>query len=542
MNSKRFLIVILLVVLAMGGSQVFSQQPLPGAPNVEPNSPDSTWGEYIYGTSPYYGTWWNHQATSGTTYAVVGQNGSSSGRGVWGRAYNSSGVTYGVWGVSESTSGRGVVGEARASSGATYGVYGTSSSTSGRGVVGQASSTTGYTYGVIGSSNSDTGYGLFGYGPGTGVYGSGSDYGLRAYSSNVGGLVSGDRYGVQAYASSTSADAIYARATATSGPAWAVNANTNSPSGWAGYFTSAGNGIYSAAGSTYGVYANANNYGVYASANSTTGVGVAAFGYGDSGTGVYASGTRYGVNTSSSSTLGRAINARATATSGPARAIHARTDSPNGWGGVFSSAGNGVYIVTPNGKIGLTVVNGTKNAAVATEDSTRLLYTEESTEVWFTDYGFGTLERGRAVIPIDSVFAQTVNLDEGYHVFLQAYGNANLYVSRRTPTYFVVQAQGARGTRVNTNLEFSYRLVAKRAGYEDARLEPVDVGTMELQAELDRAAENAPSMPAAEMQRPVIEGKTDAQYHPEDAVPLNEAEARTSDARPQVQPNGRPTD
>ena len=139
-----------------------------------------------------------------------------------------------------------------------------------------------------------------------------------------------------------------------------------------------------------------------------------------------------------------------------------------GWAGYFVSVnGDGVYISAPPGNTGLNVVGGTKNAVVRTDEGSKLLYSEESTEVWFTDYGFGQLEDGVAVIAIDEGFAQTVNLAEPYHVFVQAYGDAEVYVSERTPTSFEVHLRDG-----DANVEFSYRIVAKRLGYEDDRLEP----------------------------------------------------------------------
>ena len=108
-----------------------------------------------------------------------------------------------------------------------------------------------------------------------------------------------------------------------------------------------------------------------------------------------------------------------------------------------------------------------KNAVVGTSDGSRLLYTEESTEVWFTDYGFGKLDDGAAIIAIDPKFAQTVNLeDEAYHVFVQVYGDADVYVSNRTPTHFEVRLPD-----VDPNAEFTYRIVGSRSGYENHRLE-----------------------------------------------------------------------
>ena len=93
------------------------------------------------------------------------------------------------------------------------------------------------------------------------------------------------------------------------------------------------------------------------------------------------------------------------------------------------------------------------------------VYSEEAAEVWLADYGFARLDRGRAWIPLDDAFAETINLQESYHVFLQSYAEAELYISRRTPTGFEVRL--AHG---DSTAEFSYRLVGKRKGFEGRRL------------------------------------------------------------------------
>jgi hypothetical protein len=155
-----------------------------------------------------------------------------------------------------------------------------------------------------------------------------------------------------------------------------------------------------------------------------------------------------------------------------------------------------VYISAPAGNVGLTVAQGTKNAVVATSDGSRLLYAEEATEVWFSDYGFGQLIDGVAVISINPTFAQTVNLSEPYHVFLEEFGDADVYIADRTPEKFVV-----RVGRGDPDVQFGYRIVAKRLGYEGARLEPAPWADEdpnlypekreaweELQAELDGLA------------------------------------------------------
>ena len=153
--------------------------------------------------------------------------------------------------------------------------------------------------------------------------------------------------------------------------------------------------------------------------------------------------------------------------SNSADAAYIYTDG-SGWAGHFTAAsttGKGVFIETRGGA-GLQVVGGSKNAVVGTLTGARALYTEESTEVWFTDYGSGHLDHGRARILLDPVFAQTINPAEPYHVFVQAYGDAEIYVTDRTATGFVVQLRAG-----DPGVEFSYRLVARRLGFEGQRLE-----------------------------------------------------------------------
>ena len=137
-----------------------------------------------------------------------------------------------------------------------------------------------------------------------------------------------------------------------------------------------------------------------------------------------------------------------------------------GWAGYFiSTNGSGVYASVPAGHVGINT-NGTKPAVVATDDGARLMYSEESTEVWFTDYGFAQLHNESAIVTFEATFAQTVNLSLPYHVFLQPYGNASLYVTNRTPTGFEVNLNSG-----DANIAFSYRIVARRLGLENDRLE-----------------------------------------------------------------------
>jgi len=113
-------------------------------------------------------------------------------------------------------------------------------------------------------------------------------------------------------------------------------------------------------------------------------------------------------------------------------------------------------------------VTGTKNNVVNTEThGQRLLYAMESPENWFEDFGSARLTAGEATVTIEPMFAETVNLNEEYHVFLTPLGDCALYVAEKTPTSFTVRAMGGR----QCGIAFDYRLVAKRLGYEHVRLE-----------------------------------------------------------------------
>ncbi len=108
--------------------------------------------------------------------------------------------------------------------------------------------------------------------------------------------------------------------------------------------------------------------------------------------------------------------------------------------------------------------SGTKSRVVNTDDyADRLLYSYEMPSPIFGDLGSGIIaEDGKAYIYIDPVFAETVNTSN-YQVFLQAYGPDPVYVSERTPAYFIVD--GEPGT------EFGWEIKAKQADFDQKRME-----------------------------------------------------------------------
>jgi hypothetical protein len=119
---------------------------------------------------------------------------------------------------------------------------------------------------------------------------------------------------------------------------------------------------------------------------------------------------------------------------------------------------------------GLTVTGG-KSAVVPHPDgSHRTLYTIESPESWFEDFGRAQLSQGHARVDLDGDFAVLVRTDD-YHVFLTPEGDSNgLYVSGKREDGFEVREQQG-GT---SNVAFSYRVVAKRKDIEAERLQQAE--------------------------------------------------------------------
>ncbi|MBS5937106.1 hypothetical protein [Clostridium sp.] len=88
----------------------------------------------------------------------------------------------------------------------------------------------------------------------------------------------------------------------------------------------------------------------------------------------------------------------------------------------------------------------------------------ETADALFEDVGEGiTDDIGVCYIYLDSVMQETINTKYNYQVFLQKYGEGDLFVLERTENYFIV-----KGTE---NLKFAWRFVAKQKGYEMERLE-----------------------------------------------------------------------
>ena len=180
--------------------------------------------------------------------------------------------------------------------------------------------------------------------------------------------------------------------------------------------------------------------------------------------------------------VGAGISVTSNNSIGLSVASFASTSDPNPWCAKFSngSSGNGVMISSQAGTTALMVngnsqtngnstITGTKSAVVQTEShGTRVLYSEESTEIWFSDYGFVTLVNGSANVSIDAAFAETIDFDCAYHIELTAYGECNsLSVRDRSRQSFTIK-ENSQG---HSNIEVGYKIIAKRKGFADKRLE-----------------------------------------------------------------------
>lgn len=132
-----------------------------------------------------------------------------------------------------------------------------------------------------------------------------------------------------------------------------------------------------------------------------------------------------------------------------------------GFDGVSTTDGDKYSNLSPNG----LWCTGSKHRVVRTQDyGERLLCCYETPSPMFGDVGAAQIdETGKCLIFIDEKFAQTVDLEYLYDVFLTKYGLGDCYVSERTASYFIVE-----GTK---NLKFAWEIKTIQRDYENLRLE-----------------------------------------------------------------------
>ena len=144
----------------------------------------------------------------------------------------------------------------------------------------------------------------------------------------------------------------------------------------------------------------------------------------------------------------------------------ARSGASSGVWGWANGASYGVYA---NGNLGCS---GTKSAVVRTSEGPVELYSVESPDLWFEDFGEGRLSRGICDIELDPLFLETVTISEQHpmKVFVQLNDDCNgVYVKRGTSGFQVVELGGGA-----SDAAFSYRILARRKGYETQRMKVVE--------------------------------------------------------------------
>jgi len=364
------------------------------------------------------GIWYPGEGAGGlfngdTTGAVAWGTNKDIGIGVWGIG-NNLGTRYlpsrGAGVVGNAGRGYGVYGTTDSATAGQSGVYGRSNATNGLGVIGVGNNISGYTY-VSGSGVVGNGvYGVFG------IPGTTSGMGVVGYNDATGsrwGMLGGTYSGVQGVSNNTSGAGVFGQHTSGAGV------------GVYGTFTPASTDAYAVYG--YGYVTQWYGYGGYF--------------YGGY-RGVYGS-----------------VNVTSTQTGAGVYGYEPYSGNVTQWG-VYASGDMGC--------------SGTKNAVVKTSKGPMVLYTMESPEVWFEDFGSAQLNNGRAHIELDPLFLETVTINDTHpmKVFITLNDECNgVYVKKGRTGFDVIELNNGR-----SNASFDYRIVAKRKGLENQRLELTESG------------------------------------------------------------------
>jgi hypothetical protein len=303
---------------------------------------------------------------------------------------------------------------------------------------------------VLGQTSSASGYGVTGTSPNVGVLGSSSvGYGVEGSSTASSGVVAGV---IGTAASNSGVGVLGLESSAAGESATGVEGIASSSSG-------------------YGVSGSSPFVGVYGQSRgaSTQGAGYdgSAGVWGDTGAPENGDASTEGVlGTADENSAGSFIN------NAPVYATLVADNESTTSGSVVFQAyglyGGGCDIdisgnLTCSGKISdvVTADGGARQVSV---------YAMQSPENWFEDFGSGVLTNGAMAVPLDPTFASTVNTAIDYHVFLTPRGECEgLYVTNLTPSGFEVRELH----HGSSNVAFDYRIVAKRAGSENQRLEDV---------------------------------------------------------------------
>jgi hypothetical protein len=330
------------------------------------------------------------------------------------------------------------------------------------GVLGEANATSGGTVGVGGLAASPAGYGVEGLNTavgGVGVYGTAPQFGVYGTATGSGDTVGVFGAGADGLQGSGTIHGVYASSTA--GGIGVVGMSSNVGV----YGASDGASSQGAGGGAAGLWGDTGNSGDgYFAVLGTADDGYAGAFYNNSGS--FTTTTLYAVNNETANTTAVVFSASGGEIGG---------NCSMNVSGDLTCSGEVAEIVNAEG--------GARKVA---------LYSMQSPENWFEDFGAGALSSGAATIALDPTFTQTVNTGTEYHVFLTAKGDCKgLYVTNESATGFEVRELGG-GT---SNVGFDYRIVAKRVGYESVRL--ADLTEQFNKQEAQRKRMRRPERPSA---------------------------------------------
>ncbi len=395
---------------------------------------------------------------SNSTGTGAGVFGSNAGPGATGSTYKGAGA--GVWGDAGTFGTTGVLATADKGNGLV--AYNNSSIVST--IVGEnlntTASSTALAPGVFGISSAPFGLGMIGSGP---VH-------SNTFNNNVGF----NPVGVVGDSSAAAGIGV-----------WGVTDSGTSVYG----STNSGTGLYGLSGAGTGVL-GVSSTGIGVSGGSTVSAGVAGASPASGNSGVYGLTTNTDLSNASYGVWGDDSVPTGSA-GGSNGGVYGYSQGGDGvvgvsaaTSGIFNSAG--IFLSTVNALpltasgargncsidfLGDLVCTGSKSAAVLLTDNRWVrLYAVESPENWFEDFGSSTLANGSASITLEPTFRDTVTSSRDYHVFLTPRGECEgLYLASTSASGFEVR-ELHHGT---SNISFDYRIVVRRKGYENIRMEDV---------------------------------------------------------------------
>jgi hypothetical protein len=150
--------------------------------------------------------------------------------------------------------------------------------------------------------------------------------------------------------------------------------------------------------------------------------------------------------------------------------------------GVFGTVnyitGTGVYGRNSNNTVGSAygmycfgnfAVTGAKSASIPTSQGNQLVYSMESPEVWFEDAGYSQLMNGSVHVTLSHLFQEAIFADNEHPflIFTQEMGESQglIVIPDADWKGFTVKEKNGG----NSNISFSYRIMAKRRFYQDVK-------------------------------------------------------------------------